>query len=659
MPDAPAPFRPARRKWLDLTFATVLTALALLIHLWDLNVFITTDEPKWASRSIIFYQALASGQFEQTLQVGHPGVTTMWLGVPGMEIVPLRSWLTFGGKPGLDGLFGASSQAPFTQADLIFAGRRGVAIITALMIGVAFLLLARLLGRPIALLASTFILLDPFFLAHSRVLHVDALATGYLFLYLLSLAIALTEGNRRFMALSGGFAGLAMLSKSPAMIAMPLTALAIGLVWLLKRRPVSWLISSGLTWLLSAVAVYFLFWPAMWVQPIVTLRAVFDTALDYASEPHSAGSFFWGMSRPDPGPAFYPVVLIFRLTPWATLGALLSLPWVMSRRAPARQPGFGSAAQDRATLWMLWGFALVYMLFMTAGEKKGDRYLLPVFPCMQVIAASGYLATLSWLQSHFHRPITKSPLYVAMITTSLVLGITTILPHAPYYLTYYNPLVGGPRAAVKMLVVGWGEGLDLVASFLNKIPGIEDKRICTGPRQTLEPMFHGRLRTPGSYDPVTTNYVVLYLNEVQRSLSSELLSRYYGVAQPLYVARLQGIEYAWIYENKSYEAPMAYIRAHGDAETDAIVVSRRGLFTENYHDLFPVHVLKANWTQKELQDTVQRIAGESKRVWYVRYAEEEPVDVLDWIDREWQEHAVLLEQHSFTDVTLSLLSLHE
>jgi len=153
--------------------------------------------------------------------------------------------------------------------------------------------------------------------------------------------------------------------------------------------------------------------------------------------------------------------------------------------------------------------------------------------------------------------------------------------------------------------------------------------------------------------------VLLYLNEVQRNLSSELLSRYYGIAQPLYVARLQGIEYAWIYENKSYEAPMAYIRAHGDAETDAIVVSRRGLFTENYHDLFPVHVLKANWTQEQLQDTVQRIAGASRRVWYVRYAEKEPVDVLDWVDREWQEQSVLLEEHSFTDVTLSLLSLRE
>ncbi len=645
MPDTPMFLRPARRKWLDLTFAVVLTALALLIRLWDLNVFVTTDEPKWASRSILFYQGLAQGRFEQTYQVGHPGVMTMWLGVPGMD---------------LDSLLAASAEAPFGQADLIFAGRRGVAVVTGLMVGVAFLLLVRLLGRPVALLAGTFILLDPFFLAHSRVLHVDALAAGFLFLYLLSLAVALRERKRRFMVLSGIFAGLAMLSKSPAMIAMPFTALLIGLQWLVKKRPGREVISSGLIWLVSAVAIYFLLWPAMWVQPLTTFRAVLDTALGYAGEPHSEGNFFWGMPRPDPGPAFYPVALIFRLTPWATLGALLSLPWAMRRRGSLSAQDVGLDASSRPILWMLWAFALLFMAFMTVAGKKGDRYVLPIFPCLQVIAALGFLLALSWLRHRFGWFRKQSALQVPMVVAaSLILGIATVLPHAPYYLTYFNPLVGGTGVAVRAVAVGWGEGLDLAADFLNSTPGIGKKHTCTGARQTLKPMLRGEVDGAGSYDPVKTNYVVLYLNEIQRGLNPDLLSRYYGVAQPIYVARLGGTEYAWVYENKSYEAPLAYIQAHGDPATDAIVVSRDGLFADNYHGSFPLYVLNNKWQEADLQHELQRISAGARRVWYVRYAEKKPVPVLDWADREWQEHTVLLEDRSFTDIGLSLRQIND
>ncbi len=216
------------------------------------------------------------------------------------------------------------------------------------------------------------------------------------------------------------------------------------------------------------------------------------------------------------------------------------------------------------------------------------------------------------------------------------------------------PLPVGPKAAVKTLLVGWGEGLDLAADYLNKLPGIEEKRTCAGQVQNLAPMFHGRLYEPQEYDATRTNYVLLYVNEVQRGLQGNLLERYYGVVLPLHVVTLQGIDYAWIYENKSYEQPMAYIAAHGNVATDAVVLSRRGLFSENYHQALPLFVLKANWTREQLQGNLQRIADQAKRVWYVRYADVEPDPVLDWVDEEWQRDTVVLEEHSFQDITLSL-----
>ena len=42
--------------------------------------------------------------------------------------------------------------------------------------------------------------------------------------------------------------------------------------------------------------------------------------------------------------------------------------------------------------------------------------------------------------------------------------------HYPYYFTYYNPLVGGSRTAPDVMTVGWGEGLDAAARWLNQQP---------------------------------------------------------------------------------------------------------------------------------------------------------------------------------------------
>ena len=633
-----------RQRTVDLLFAVLFVLVALPIHLRSLNVFMTSDELKWTCRSIMFYRGLRSGDLAQTLQTGHPGVITMWLGVPFMDTDPTQDWLGVCSDPGYSKLLRVSPQAPAKLGEFLTAGRRGVAVLTSLALGAMFLLLTRLLGRRVALLAAALMLFDPFFLAHSRLLHLDAIATSFLFLCVLSLAIALREQHRGFMALSGVFAGLAMLNKSPAMFAMPFAAATIGLYWLGERRSFGWLLRSGLTWLLPAIAVYLLLWPAMWVQPIKALTTVFSTAIDYAGEPHANGNFYWGVPSPDPGPTFYPVALIFRLTPWTTLGALLSLPWILRR------------GEHRRTLWVLGGFALAYALFMTIGDKKFDRYLLPIFPCIQALAAVGFIFAGEWLVRRLRPGWKLSWVAAALVVLSLLLGAATVLPHAPYYLTYYNPLLGGPRAAVKKILVGWGEGLDLGIGYLNRLPGIEDKRACARALSSLMPLYHGHGVDADDYDAATTDYVLLYLNEVQRQLNPELIERYYNSARPSYVGQLQGIDYVWVYENKSYEAPMAYIVAHADPATDAIVVGKPGLFTQNYRDPTPAYALNPGGKKEEALATLQRAAGQAKRIWYVRYAESKQNTTQDWkwLEGQWKHNASLLEERAFTDVSVTL-----
>src|SRR5215211_4474580 len=66
-----------------LVFVSVFV-LAVIPRLLARDQFITSDEDQWMSRSGGFAYALTTGELRRTYQNGHPGVTTMWLGVLSM-----------------------------------------------------------------------------------------------------------------------------------------------------------------------------------------------------------------------------------------------------------------------------------------------------------------------------------------------------------------------------------------------------------------------------------------------------------------------------------------------------------------------------------------------------------------------------------------------
>src|ERR1700712_996065 len=65
----------------------LLLCAALLPRIFTLDRPLTVDEAYfWQHRSAIFLSALTSGRFADTMIIGHPGVTTMWLGSIGLLV---------------------------------------------------------------------------------------------------------------------------------------------------------------------------------------------------------------------------------------------------------------------------------------------------------------------------------------------------------------------------------------------------------------------------------------------------------------------------------------------------------------------------------------------------------------------------------------------
>ena len=184
----------------------------------------------------------------------------------------------------------------------------------------------------------------------------------------------------------------------------------------------------------------------------------------YQAEFHSLPTYFHGhVVNDDPGWLFYPAVVLWRMSPLTMLGLPLTA-WVALRRpAPLDR-----VAARRTTLGLLL-FALITILGMSAGAKKIDRYVLPTLPALALLAALGWTAMFAaWLQVDWRR---RAALHGAgwprrgCSRCCFSHGSFT-LRHAPYYLTYFNPLLGGTRRAPTVMMVGWGEGLDPVGRWL-------------------------------------------------------------------------------------------------------------------------------------------------------------------------------------------------
>ncbi|NJN99724.1 MAG: glycosyltransferase family 39 protein [Anaerolineales bacterium] len=267
------------------------------------------------------------------------------------------------GAPGSLSQFGRTIPFdPLDPADAFSLRLPGV-LVAAAAVGLTYYWSRPLLGRWGAFLAAGLLALDPFSLALSRVLGHDAFASTFMWLSLLTLirATASQQTNRFekhlnyplsstlylpssiFLLFSGAFAGLACLSKYPALSIGLFTAVTMLLTCLwqnkingtrttyhrLSKVLGHWL-KDMLWWSLAAAVVFVALWPAMWVDPLGPVTTILNDALRASGGSHPKGSFFLGQPVPDPGSLFYPIVALFRTTPVVLVGLGLLL-WQVAR----------------------------------------------------------------------------------------------------------------------------------------------------------------------------------------------------------------------------------------------------------------------------------------------------------------------------------------
>ncbi|MBN2045859.1 MAG: glycosyltransferase family 39 protein [Anaerolineales bacterium] len=555
--------------WLTKVLVIVLFLLAFFSpRLVEIDRFVATDEGAWLYRSGDFLYALGQRDFANTYGQYHPGVLTLWVGA-GALLLEFPDYYKLG-----QGYFSEfSGYAAFLESngvlpyDVMVTGRVIQIVLIGLVMAVSLILLIELIGTLPTGLAFVLLAVDPFLIALSRMFHLDAMMSA---LILLSIVLFLIAGEfpdkrRMWLVFSGIAGGLAGLEKMTAVLIFP----AMAVFLLLKEsfghrkegKPIWTGIKNGIgdliLWGAAGLAAVFMFWPAMWVQPLGTSQALIRAAIGttvgsiqtIGGEINITPTVFFFYNPLERSWRNYLAAFAWRTSPVILAGLISAMAaWRMSAGA-WKKPEI-----KKFSIGML-VFSGIYLIFMTVAAKQSQKYMLPAYVMINLIAGWG-LYSIPELLEKIWKGKWVSRVGAVLVTAGLLVQVGLMLPHVPYYWTYYNPLLGGSERAGKTIFVGTGEGLDLAGAYLNTKPDAEDLKVVAwygtgclsfffdGEVLPLNDNLWGEKERAGLGE---ADYLVLYSNLWFRNKPEALLEGLTGI-EPEKRIWLHGIEYARIYD---------------------------------------------------------------------------------------------------------------
>ena len=518
----------------------LLALIFFIVSLVPRAVYPVSRPAQWYRRSVYFIDDISRAAWQDTAYSEHPGVTTMWLSGIALRlagVVPEQ-------RP--DGPYVDPSSLTARESAI---GVFPLAVVIAAAISLMYELLRRLFSRLAASSAALLVALDPFFVGNSKVLHVDALLTALMVTSALAMLVYLRRRQDRWAVLSGALAGLALLTKGPAVFLLPYTALCLGLGVLFDRE-IDWRrgARAGAAWLAVVCLVYVVLFPAMWVDPLETLRFVYIRTIVHTSRAHPHPIYFLGdATSVDPGLAYYPVVWACKLTAVAAVLALVAVLYAVFDR--------GCSRGKRASIALLLAFALFFTLQMTLASKKMPRYLLPAFPAIDILAGVGLAWWAGRVIARVSAPRKAVPGLVMLVV--LVQGAVTLAYH-PYYGTHFNSLVG-VRAGIWAVSTQWqGEGLDIAARALNSLPDAPETSVGSHMPTLFRQYFVGQTVQVDE----AAGWYVFGVNNAMRNEGAEEGAPwdFYRRREPVTTVSFGSTVYAWVYP--AADGPQS-VSAHG------------------------------------------------------------------------------------------------
>lgn len=516
---------------IDVAILLVLLIVSFGPRLIGLGTFLTADEKTWIVRSYEFIRAFKDLRFNDMLQTTHPGVTTLW-----MSGIAITTKMFIG-------------HSPFTTNALIYfikSAQFPIVLINSLAVVLLYVLMKKMAGRAVACIAALFIALDPFIIGYSRVIHVDALLGSFLTLSIIATILYARNLERRYLIASSLCAALALLTKIPAIFIVPFFITAIVIFQYKKLLKFDFFVErtkDTILWVLTVALGIVIIWPALlWVpNPVGNVLAIQRDVTVAATTPHNMTEEY------SLKPLHYLEALLDRSNPINLIGGIIGLVGISFLVFKKKMP---------REMLLIAIYLFGFVLMMTLGAKKGDRYIMPAFFALNILAAFGF----AWGFSLLTALRKKVPVLIGILVAYLMV---VVISYHPYEIAYSNPFF--PDNLSQEL--GWGEGLDQVATWLNA--HYPTAKVASWYPEELGAYTAGTVLHINAHMQNQVRFVVLYKNMFGREPShyaNDFIDEYYKKQKPVYVAHIHGKEFAWVYEKPTY------LNTVGDLDSKTIAV---------------------------------------------------------------------------------------
>ncbi len=305
-----------------------------------------SDAIRWHERSENFINAFVNGNYKDTYQKYHPGVTLMWIvGTTKYFLGEFR-------------VLGMGTHVTYDNKDwyetVDFVSKLSVLATITLLFSVSLNIIYKLYGAKIAILFGFMVAVEPYLIGIDRWLHLTSLET---YLCLTSFLVILYKQKIGYLVGSAFLLSLAILTKISALFILPVILFIV-----LKRNSVKH------TFLyLTLISIFiFIFFPALWVEPIATLAKILS----------ASGSAIDGSLRSEnslTSYSFYFVVLAIK-TSVVTIVLLL-----VALKNSFRNKLTGSK-------YLVIYFCLIFVGLTSSGQKI-DRYVVTLLPILLLFIA--------------------------------------------------------------------------------------------------------------------------------------------------------------------------------------------------------------------------------------------------------------------------------
>jgi len=443
------------------------------------------DASYWYPRMDRFTRNLEKGDLSNTYQQYHPGVMLLWIsGIPKYLFENLFE-LVFNFNP----RFMAHHFIRLQTATLL-----PLMVVLSLIGTYIYSLLSKIINNKFAIIFVVVFSLEPFLLGTSRFVHVTALSAFLMYASFLSLYYhyATKHDSMSYLYVSSVLIGLALLTKTDSGIVFLFNLLIITFVNVKDKQYKEWIIDGFLYGLIAFLVFYVLF-PAMWVEPIRILFKIIGGGKDTAFNSSGANTIF-GFRY-----LYYLEVFFYRSLPITFVTFITSLYISIKHRWDKNTKQF---------LVVNMVLLIFFTIILTIPAKIKDRYLISLYP-MFLVSSSVTYYYIFYIQNN---KLLKKVILVFLIFSYVL----TVYKYHPVYSYYYSELIGGQHGleSFGLKVKNRGEYYAQAALFLNDYvddPGSKTVLIAHKEQtRTFPPFFIGKAySSPGLLaDKQEANFVI-------------------------------------------------------------------------------------------------------------------------------------------------------